>query len=58
MIVKIYRERGKNKNRRGRRGITLTRIILCHHKNFSAARPKRERNGNNRARSDATIVPP
>jgi hypothetical protein len=37
MIVKIYRaERGKNKKSRGekRRGVTLTRIILCHHKIF------------------------
>jgi hypothetical protein len=35
MIVKIYRdERGKNKKSRGRRGLTLTKIILHHHKNF------------------------
>jgi hypothetical protein len=37
MIVKIYRvERGKNKRSSGerRRGLALTKIILCHHKNF------------------------
>jgi hypothetical protein len=28
MIVKIYREMGKNKKSRGRRGLTLTRVIL------------------------------
>jgi hypothetical protein len=49
MIVKIYRERGKNKKSKGRRGLTLTRITLPHHKNFRGAHPKRERNGKNRA---------
>jgi hypothetical protein len=56
MIVKIYRERGKNKKTRGeerRRGLTLTRIILHHHKNFRGVCPKIERNGKNRA----TILP-
>jgi hypothetical protein len=37
MIVKIYRERGKNRKSRGeerRRGLTLTRIILHHNMNL------------------------
>jgi hypothetical protein len=51
MIVKIYRKRGKNKRSRGRRGLTLARIVLCHNKNFRGSRPKRERNGKNRART-------
>jgi hypothetical protein len=34
VIVKIYREMGKNKRSRGRRGLTLIRIILHYHKNF------------------------
>jgi hypothetical protein len=60
MIVKIYRERGKNKKSRGERmrGLTLIRIILHQHKNFRGARPKREINGKNRARSGATTVLP
>jgi hypothetical protein len=56
MIVKIYRERGKNKNSRGRRGLTLTRIILRHHKNFRGVHPKGEINGKNRARSGTATV--
>jgi hypothetical protein len=58
MIVKIYRERGKNKKSRGRRELTHTRIILRHRKNFRGAHPKRERNGKNRARSGAATVLP
>jgi hypothetical protein len=58
MIVKIYRERGKNKKSRGTRGLTLTRIIICHHKKFRGAHSKRERNGKNRARSGAITVLP
>jgi hypothetical protein len=50
MIVKIYREMGKNKKSRGRRGLTLTRIILRHHKNFRGAYTKRERNGKDMTR--------
>jgi hypothetical protein len=50
MIVKIYRERGKNKKNRGRRGLTLTRIILYHNKNFRGARLKRKINGKNGVR--------
>jgi hypothetical protein len=35
MIVNIYNaERGKNKKSRGRRGLTLTTIMLHHHNNF------------------------
>jgi hypothetical protein len=35
MIVKIYiDERGRNKKSMERTGLTLTRIILYHHKNF------------------------
>jgi hypothetical protein len=56
MTVKTYRERGKNKKSMWMRGLTLTRIILHHHKNFRRARPKRKRNDNNRAISDATTV--
>jgi hypothetical protein len=62
LIVKIYRaERGKNKKSRVEermRGLTLTRIILHHHKNFRGVYPKRERNGKNRARSGTTTVLP
>jgi hypothetical protein len=58
MIVKIYRERGNNKKSMGRRGLTLTRIRLYHHKNFRGAHPKRERNGKNRARLGASTVLP
>jgi hypothetical protein len=58
MIVKIYREKGKNKKSRGRRGLTLTIIILRHHKNFSGAPPKRKRNGKNRVRSGAATFLP
>jgi hypothetical protein len=58
MIIKIYRERDKNKKSRGRRGLTLTRIILRHHKNFREACLKRGRNGKNRAISgSATVLP-
>jgi hypothetical protein len=40
MIVKIYRERGTNKKSRGerKRGLTLTRIILHHHKNYTSSK--------------------
>jgi hypothetical protein len=51
---------GKNKKSRredSRRGITLIKIILCHHKNFRGAHQK-ERNGKNRARSGTTTVLP
>jgi hypothetical protein len=48
-IVKIYRKRDKNKKSRGKRGLTLVRIVLHHNKNFRGARPKRERSGKNRA---------
>jgi hypothetical protein len=60
MILKIYRERGKKTKRVGGRGLTLTRIILRHYKNFRGACLKKERNGKNRARSrsGATIVLP
>jgi hypothetical protein len=58
MIAKIYIEKGKNKKSRGRRGLTLARIVLHHNKTFSGAHSKRERNGKNRARSGATIVLP
>jgi hypothetical protein len=56
--VKIYRGRSKNKKSRGRRGLTLTIIILHHHKNFRGVRPKRKRNGKNRARTGAATVLP
>jgi uncharacterized protein YacL len=49
MIVKIYRERDKNKKSRGRRGLTLLRIILHHHKKFRGIHPKRKRNSKNMA---------
>jgi hypothetical protein len=53
MIVMIYRaERGKNKKSKGRRGLTLTRVILCHHKNFREHVQKRKemvRTGQDRA---------
>jgi hypothetical protein len=58
MIVKIYRERDKNKNSRGRRGLNLTRIIFHHHKNFRGARLKRERNSKNRVRIGQDRAPP
>jgi hypothetical protein len=58
MIVKIYRERGKNKKSRGRRGLTLTRIILRHSKNFIGVHPKKERNGKNGVRSSTTTILP
>jgi hypothetical protein len=53
MIVKIYRERGKNKRSRGgeEERLTLTRIILHLHKKFRGAHQKRERNGKNGART-------
>jgi hypothetical protein len=39
-----------------RKGLTLMRIILHHHKNFRGTHPKRERNSKNRARSGIAIV--
>jgi hypothetical protein len=33
-------KKGKNKKSRGRRGLTLTRIVLCHNKNFRDASKK------------------
>jgi hypothetical protein len=56
MIIKIYREMGKNKKNRRMRGLTFTRIILHHHKNFKGARLKRESNGKNRVRSASTTI--
>jgi hypothetical protein len=59
MIAKVYiQKRGKNKKSRGRRGLTLARIVLHHNKNFRGVRPKKKRNGHNRARSDATTILP
>jgi hypothetical protein len=58
MIVKIYRERDKNKNSRGRRGLNLIRIIFHHHKNFRGACLKRKRNGKNRVRTGQDRTPP
>jgi hypothetical protein len=58
MIVKIYRERGTNKKSRGerKRGLTLTRIILHHHKNYTSS--KKRKNSKNRIRSGtATVLP-
>jgi hypothetical protein len=45
MIAKIYIEKGTKTKRVGGRGLTLTRIVLRHNKNFRGVRPKRERNG-------------
>jgi hypothetical protein len=45
MIMKIYRERDKNKKKVGedrRRGLILARIVL-HNKNFSRAHQKKEK---------------
>jgi hypothetical protein len=58
MIVKFCKERGKNKNSRGRRELNLTRIILCHHKNFRGARPERERMVKTGQEQGATTVLP
>jgi hypothetical protein len=60
VIVKIYRKRAKTKRVGGerRRGITVTRIVFHHNKNFRGMRPKRERNGKNRARSSAATILP
>jgi hypothetical protein len=41
-----------------RTGITVTRIVFHHNKNFRGMRPKRERNGKNRARSSAATILP
>jgi hypothetical protein len=38
MIVKVYREMGKNKRSRGRRGLTLIKIIIRHHKNYTSSK--------------------
>jgi hypothetical protein len=51
MIVKIYKKIGKNKKSKGRRELTLTRIVLHHNKIFRVTRPKRKRNGMNIART-------
>jgi hypothetical protein len=45
MIVKIYRERGKNKKSWGRRGLTLTRIIFCNNKKFRGTYQKGKERG-------------
>jgi hypothetical protein len=56
MIVKI--QWSKNKKSRGRRGLTLARIILHHRNNFRGPHSKREINGKNRAGSSAATVLP
>jgi hypothetical protein len=50
MIVKIIRDHGirdKNKKSRGRRGLTLTRIIL-HHNNIFREHVQKGKNGKNK----------
>jgi hypothetical protein len=42
---------GKNNRSRGRRGLTLTRIMLRYHKIFGDGTQKRKRNGKNRERT-------
>jgi hypothetical protein len=58
MIVKIYRKKGKNKKSAGRRGLTLTRIVLRHNKNFRGTHPKGEINGKNMAKTGKDRAPP
>jgi hypothetical protein len=57
MVVKIIGERGirgKNKKRRGRRGLTLIRIMLRHHKIFR----ERVQKGKEMVRTGQDQAPP
>jgi hypothetical protein len=51
----------KNKNSRGRRELTLARIVVCHNKNLEAHIKKRKemvRTGQNKTRlGTATVLP-
>jgi hypothetical protein len=63
MIVKIIGARYKGQKQqewgeKRRRGLTLTRIMLHHHKIFREPRPKRKRNGKNRGRTEQDRTPP
>jgi arginine deiminase len=56
MIIKIYRERGKNKKSMRRRELVLTRIILHHHKNFRETHPNWKRNDKNKTKLGVATI--
>jgi hypothetical protein len=63
MIVKIIEAwyKGQKQQELGEermRGLTLTRIMLHHHRIFTEPHPKRERNGKNRAISGLPLFYP